>query len=83
MIDENGQTVSFNLTRQPEYVAALQAGLDHRRTGCLPHEETKAIISASAEINGADNALNAGSNIEGAIFATAYLDRALAIHVIR
>lgn len=83
VIGDDGQEVKFDLTRQPEYEAALRAGRKHRKTGCLPHDETKAIIFVSADVDAINKALNDGSDIKGGTIASSYLDAALAGYVFR
>jgi hypothetical protein len=83
VIGDDGREVTFDLTRQPEYVAALRAGREHRKTGCLPHDETKAIIFVSADVDAMSRALNDGSDVKGATIASSYLDAALASYVFR
>lgn len=83
VIGDDGQEVKFDLARQPEYVAALRAGREHRKTGCLPHDETKAIIFVSADVDAISKALNDGSDVKGGTIASSYLDAALAGYVFR
>ena len=83
VIGDDGQEVKFDLARQPEYVAALRAGREHRKTGCLPHDETKAIIFVSADVDAISKALNDGCDVKGGTIASSYLDAALAGYVFR
>jgi hypothetical protein len=82
-ISDAGEEVTFDLTHQPEYVAALFAGRDHRKTGCLPHEETKATILCSSDIDAVSRALNEGADMKGGTIASAFVGSALAEHVVR
>ncbi|MBS0244844.1 MAG: hypothetical protein JSS20_21955, partial [Proteobacteria bacterium] len=80
---DGGKEVTFDLAHQPEYVAALLAGRDHRKTGCLPREETKAIISCSSDIDAVSSALNEGADVKGGTIASVFCDSTLAEHVFR
>jgi hypothetical protein len=73
MATEDGGTLTVRLHRQPEYVAGLALARRHRRSPCMPDWAYQVIAGDSADIDAANNALNAGLDVEGARVASCVL----------
>jgi hypothetical protein len=82
-VDANGNDVTADLMRQPEYVAGLRLARRHRRVGLMDHAAYKLVAGSSAAINAASNALNEGADIRGAAIATSLIGPEIARHLIR
>ena len=69
----NGGWSQVPLADQPIYVEALAIAREHRLKGLIENEVFKVLALRSAELNAASNALNAGKDIKGATFASAFV----------
>ncbi|MES2449378.1 MAG: hypothetical protein V4610_02320 [Pseudomonadota bacterium] len=79
----NGGWIDATLARQPEYVGALALARRHRRSGRMDHVVYQGIAGSSAEIDALSNALNAGTDLSGAVVAAALVGDACSAYVIR
>jgi hypothetical protein len=79
----NGEELNFRLDRQPEYVAGLALARRHRASGCMPQSIYERIAGSSAELDAISQALNAGSDVEGAAMATSLCNPDMARFLMR
>jgi hypothetical protein len=79
---DDGAYFTVELDHQPEYVAGLRVARVQKEMELAPPEVFKKIALASADLDAANVALNAGSSLSGATFAAA-IDSLYAPYVIR
>lgn len=80
---EDGRDFWVRFDRQPEYVAGLALARQHRQSHCMPHWAYLAIAESSAEIDAVDNALNAGSEVDGGEISSFLVGTHMAEYVVR
>ena len=81
--DADGNWVSAELMRQPEYAAALKLARKHRAKGAMDHEVYKLIAGSSADIDAVSNALNQGREVAGGVISSVINTPGIARHFLK
>ena len=67
-VDEAGETIQFELARQPEFDTLLGLARHHLSHGFFDHASFQKVVISSAETNCVNRALNEGEKVDGAVF---------------
>ena len=82
-VNSDGVEIIVKLSKQPEYIGALDLARAHRNCGAMDHAVYKRIVDGSAEIDAASNALNAGEDLRGSFISTVFNGTKIANFLIR